>query len=347
MVTELHETAVSVIVPVYKVENYIERCAISLFEQTLDDIEFIFVDDKSPDRSVEILHNVLNKYPAQKEKVTIVHHSQNLGSAMVRETGFKHAKGRYIIHCDSDDWVDKEMYDIMYKTAINENADIVVCDYVAEYVKKSIIFTQKCELKKDKFIFQLLSGQLHSSLWNKLISRDLYSQISFLWRKDCNMWEDFLIVPRLAFYVTNKICYIPKAFYHYSQYNINSYTKNPSLSSVKSILEVSSIINNFFEKQGYPYELALMFFKLSVKCEVLSTMAHYHREGDYRQLYAEADHLIFKHPSLPLYRKILLWLWVHSMDSLASAILKMISKLRDIIRNRGYMHVSAQFRARN
>lgn len=330
----LYKIGVSVIVPIYKVENYIERCAISLFEQTLEDIEFIFVDDKSPDRSIEILYKVLSKYPAQKERVTIVHHSQNLGLAMARETGFRRASGRYIIHCDSDDWVDKNMYEAMYHTAINENADIVVCDYIAEYVNKSIRFTQRCELEKDKFVFQLLSGQLHNGVWNKLINRDLYLQIPFLWKRGCNMWEDVSIIPRLAFYAT-KICYIPNAFYHYSQYNINAYTKTVSLSSAKSVLEASEIVNSFYEKHSRSHGMALMFFKLSAKYEVLSAMSYYNKEGDYRQLYAEADYLIFKHPSLPLYKKVILWLWVHSMDSLASAILYIVTKFRYIIRYGG------------
>ena len=97
---------VSVIIPVYGVEKYIEKCARSLFEQTLDDIEYLFVDDCTPDKSVDILKHILEEYPHRKSQVVIHRMEQNSGQAVVREWGVKNAKGDFIIHCDSDDWVD-------------------------------------------------------------------------------------------------------------------------------------------------------------------------------------------------------------------------------------------------
>lgn len=97
---------VSVIIPVYNVEKYIEHCARSLMEQTLMDIEYIFVDDCTPDHSMEILQRVLTDYPERLESIRIIHHTQNSGLATVRNTGLQIAQGEYIIHCDSDDWVE-------------------------------------------------------------------------------------------------------------------------------------------------------------------------------------------------------------------------------------------------
>ena len=79
---------VSVVIPVYGVEKYIERCARSLFEQTLDDIEYIFVNDCTKDRSIDILNEVINDYPARKQQVRIVHHEENKGSALARLSGW-------------------------------------------------------------------------------------------------------------------------------------------------------------------------------------------------------------------------------------------------------------------
>ena len=327
---ESHKISVSIIVPIYKVEEYIERCAISLFEQTLDDVEFIFVDDNTPDKSIEILLDVLQRYPSQKRKVKIIHHHKNQGLAVTRETGFKQASGRYIIHCDSDDWVDKEMYAAMYEKAMNENADIVVCDYMAEYTKKSVYFSQKCSDKKEIFICQLLSGKLHNGVWNKLISRDLYMQIPFLWKEGCNMWEDVSIISRLAFYAS-RISYIPKGFYHYSQINNNAYTKTLSLTSVKNILEASNIVIDFFKQKNDIFTIPLMYFKLSAKYEILSVMSCNNQVSVYRNLYAEADALLFEHPSLPFYRKILLCFWIHTFDKLAEIFLKSVLKIKAII----------------
>lgn len=100
---------ISVIIPVYGVERYIEQCACSLFEQTMQDgIEFIFVDDCSPDKSIEILENVLREYPHREQQVKIIRHTENQGLGGARKTGMEYATGEYIIHCDSDDWVEPE-----------------------------------------------------------------------------------------------------------------------------------------------------------------------------------------------------------------------------------------------
>ena len=120
---------VSVIIPVYAVEKYIERCARSMFEQTLDDIEYLFVDDCTPDRSIEIFRQVLEKSPHRKSQVTIHRMEQNSGQAVVRKWGMQNATGEYIIHCDSDNWVEVDMYRSMYEKAIEEDADVVICDH--------------------------------------------------------------------------------------------------------------------------------------------------------------------------------------------------------------------------
>ena len=122
---------VSVLVPVYGVEKYIERCARSLFEQTMKDgIEFIFTDDCTRDRSIEILEKVVEEYPERKSQVKIIHHEKNQGLVSARVTGLKEAVGEYVIHCDSDDWVEREMYEIMYRQAKDTDSDIVVCDFL-------------------------------------------------------------------------------------------------------------------------------------------------------------------------------------------------------------------------
>ena len=198
---------VSVIVPIFKVEKYIERCVRSLFEQSLDNIEYIFVDDASPDDSVNILLKLIQEYPSRSQNVKIIRHSKNRGLAMARSTGFLKSTGRYIIHCDSDDWVEQEMYEVMYQTAIKENADIVVCDFIAEYLTKHVYKIQKCALDKVAFVEQLLCGEIHNGICNKLINRKLYSFLSFHWKTGCNMWEDVSIIPRLAFFAT-KIAYV-------------------------------------------------------------------------------------------------------------------------------------------
>ena len=120
---------VSVIIPIYKVRNFIERCACSLFEQTLQDIEYIFVDDASPDDSIDILKSCVERYPERASHVHILVHEHNQGLPAARNTGLPVATGEYIFHCDSDDFVEKDMLEIMYKVATEEDADMVYCDF--------------------------------------------------------------------------------------------------------------------------------------------------------------------------------------------------------------------------
>ena len=113
---------VSVIIAVYGAEKYIERCARSLFEQTLNDIEYIFVDDCSPDKSIEILISVLDDYPHRKKQVRIIRNHSNLGVGGTRTVGMKAATGDYLIHCDPDEGVEHNMYELLYNKAIEDKS---------------------------------------------------------------------------------------------------------------------------------------------------------------------------------------------------------------------------------
>ena len=134
--------SVSVIIPVYKTEEYIEKCADSLFKQTLDNIEYIFIDDNSPDRSIDLLTNVLECFPKRKGQVRIIRHTANTGVSYVRNEGLYIANGEYIIYCDSDDYVDIEMYEKLYSKAKENNADIVGCDFIIEFPDKTVLSKQ-------------------------------------------------------------------------------------------------------------------------------------------------------------------------------------------------------------
>ena len=96
---------VSVIIPIYKVEKYVCRCAETLMQQTLEDVEYIFVDDATPDKSMEVLSTVLAKYPHREEQIHIIHHKKNQGLPAARNSGLRIATGEYVFHCDSDDYV--------------------------------------------------------------------------------------------------------------------------------------------------------------------------------------------------------------------------------------------------
>ena len=130
---------VSVIVPIYGVEKFIERCARSLLEQTLDDIEYIFINDCTPDHSMEILQKVISDYPHRKQQIRIVCMPINSGIAAVRRHGIKLSNAEYIIYCDSDDYIDRDMLEKMYVKALETNADIVMVDIYKEFQNHSYL----------------------------------------------------------------------------------------------------------------------------------------------------------------------------------------------------------------
>ena len=212
---------VSVIIPVYGVEKYIERCARSLFEQTLDDIEYLFIDDCTPDKSVEILKRVLEEYPHRKSQVVIHRMEQNSGQAKVREWGMRNATGEYVIHCDSDDWVDVDMYEKMYKKSVSADYDIVVCDY---YESDGISHVRKNEYISDKVeetMSSILLKKTHSVLWNKLVKKSIYNNEIIY--PIANNAEDYALLVQLAYH-SKSFGYVNEPLYFYF-YNTSSLTK--------------------------------------------------------------------------------------------------------------------------
>ena len=232
---------VSVVVPVYGVEKYIERCARSLFEQTLDDIEYLFIDDCTPDKSVEILKQVMEDYPQRKNKVVIHRMEQNLGQAKVRESGMRSATGEYVIHCDSDDWVHPEMYERLYHYAVTGDYDMVWCDYYRSDGKHNEYIPQKSDTQAVNLVGNMLAGsrsRLIGSVCNRLYKRRLQTGIIY---PKANMNEDLVIVTQLTL-ACKKIGHLSQALYYY-YVNPASICMEPNEKSVVRNLE-GAIDNN-------------------------------------------------------------------------------------------------------
>ena len=119
--------SISVIVPIFNAEKYIERCVNSLLSQTIEGLELIFIDDCSTDNSLKILNDIIRKKERRKFFIQILSTNANSKQAAVRTMGMKIASGEYIANCDPDDWIDPNMYEIMYSKAKETNADIVTC----------------------------------------------------------------------------------------------------------------------------------------------------------------------------------------------------------------------------
>lgn len=241
---------VSVIIPVYGVEKYIERCVRSLFEQTLDDIEYLFIDDCTPDRSIDILKQVLEEYPHRKCQVVIHRMEQNSGQAKVREWGMRNATGEYVIHCDSDDWVAMDMYRLMYDEAKRIDADIVMCGY--KVTDGQTVFSEYYhqQIDKTKLVSSLLTLHEAWSVWNKMCKRTLYD--NDIVYPSLAMGEDMVLTTQLVLRA-QRIGIIDKALYNYF-YNPNSITKIRSESSRykhwKDSVENAKTVISIFQTKG-------------------------------------------------------------------------------------------------
>jgi len=255
---------ISVIIPIFKVEKFVERCIYSLLEQSFDDIEYIFVDDCSPDKSIQILKNALSLYPYRLNQVKILTHMENKGLPSARNSGLSIAKGDYIFHCDSDDWVEKDMLQSLYDVAIQEDADIVWCDWYLSFEKNERYMTQPRYTTPIDALKGILSGVMKYNVWNKLVKRSLYEENHIQFPTGHGMGEDMTMIKLFA--CANKVAYLPKAYYHYVKLNGEAYTNTFSLRHLEDIrYNVDNTI--LFLKERYNNELNdyISFFKLSVK----------------------------------------------------------------------------------
>lgn len=297
---------VSVIVPIYNVEIFISRCAQSLMEQTLTDVEYIFVDDATPDNSIKVLQGVINQYPDKKNQCRIIHHKQNLGLPVARNTGLAVAQGEYIFHCDSDDFVEPGMLEQLYHKAIETDADIVWCDWWLSFAKNERYMKQPEYPTGMEALKGMLSGVMKYNVWNKLIRRSLYEENGITFPAGYGMGEDMTIMRLFA--RASKVAYQPKAFYHYMQQNNGAFCKTFSekhLSDVRhNVSMVTEDLKNLF---GNALDTELAFFKLDVKFPFLISddPAKYNL---WKNWYPEANQYILKNKRLSLRSRCVQWL---------------------------------------
>ena len=254
--------AVSIIVLVYGVEKYIERCARALFGQTMEDLEFIIMDDCSPDASMDILLRVLEDYPQRKGQVKVIHNEVNRGQAYSRRVGVEAATGEYIIHCDSDDWPEPDMYAKLYAKARAEGLDIVAC-------RAFFVFADRTEISADKFESKDLLGaivrqDILNHLWNKLVFRRVYEKgVVF---PEYNMSEDSAIVIQLASNC-DSFGYIDEPLYNYTIREDGLSNGGLSMSMMDQMRENFNLAFTCLESKGLArkYKKDIVFAKCWMK----------------------------------------------------------------------------------
>lgn len=220
--SEIQKPLVSIVSPIYGVENYIEECLESLFNQTYDNIEFVFVNDKTPDHSMEILDRMVEKYNIVNIK--IINHEKNLGLCGVRNTGIKAANGDYIMIVDSDDILPVDSVETLVNCALQNKADFVESDfaYYPGYVGK--VRKRLYDGDRIKYISTFIAMKMSPAIWGKLYSRNLFYDIDNLFVIGRDNVEDAFSTPILADRANN-IAYTDKVCYYYRVDNPDAYSK--------------------------------------------------------------------------------------------------------------------------
>lgn len=295
---------VSVIIPVFKVAEFVERCACSLFDQTLADVEYIFVDDASPDNSVEILKTCIERYPERQGHVKILTHDQNRGLPAARNTGLAVATGEYVFHCDSDDFVEKYMLEEMYRAATERDADVVYCDFYLSFKSSERCLSNPTyESAEDMLKFGLLSGKMKYNVWNKLVRRTVYTDNDIWFPVGHAMGEDMTMIKLVA--CAKKVAHVPKAFYHYVKLNSNAYSATMSDRHKEDIrFNVDHVIEFLENKFGSRFDKEIAFFKLNAKLPFLMT----ENEEEYavwQIWWPESNRFIWENKQQPLRTKLI------------------------------------------
>ena len=236
---------VSIIVPVYNVEQYLDKCINSILNQTFRDFELILVDDGSTDNSGDIC----DKYKKIDNRITVIH-KKNAGLSSARNTGLKYSKGEYIGFIDSDDYIDKDMYNKLYNVCKENNCDISVCKFGHE-IDGKYIRTQEDQYVKimnnHEGMEELFKGILYRfSSCNKLYKATVFKEITF---PEGRIHEDLSTTYRL-FSNANKIAYINYIGYIYVKRSNSILTSSYSNKRLDAFIGWSEILDFINEK--YP-----------------------------------------------------------------------------------------------
>lgn len=284
---------ITVIVPIYNVAQYISRCVESLMQQTLCQVEYIFVDDCSPDNSIAVLHSVLEKYPDRLAHTKVIKHNLNRGVSAARNSGISAATGEYIFFCDSDDYLEPTMLELLYRQAVAQQADYVWCDYFIARGKETTAITQPSSSTRDIAIRQMLTFELSYNVWNKIVKRAIFTKHNITFAEGQTMGEDLVMIQLLAY--ANRVANVQIPLYYYVQDNGTSATKHYTLRHCKSlhftVCETVSAIRDLFPNK---FELELSSLQIQSKWPLLiqRDKAIYH---EWERYYPEAHAYIWKY----------------------------------------------------
>ena len=315
---------ITIIIAVYNCEKYIEVCARSLFEQTLNDIEYVFVNDATPDNSINILEKVIEDYPTRKPFIKIINLEKNGGVSDARRIGIENATGEYIIHCDSDDWVDKDMYERLYLKAKETGADIVGCNFRHEFSDKQYDFQQQYADTMEENISRLINGRIFPSLCTSLTRRSLIEDNGISFPVGLNMGEDLFFNLQLYLHA-KKIVSTNWAPYHYRHTKDSSCVQR-TRKSIDSDIAIARQIEelmrkqHLYEKYAQDIEYRKFFSKMPLMQDI-SNKVNYH---EWLSIYPETNKHVWQYKQIDWKQRLELWFAANKMLLTAKAFKQLL-----------------------
>ena len=231
---------ISVIVPIYGVERFIGRFAESLLSQSYPDIQFIFVNDGSKDRSVTVLRGLIDeRFSHLKDRIIIVD-KENEGCPKARRTGLEYATGDYIMHADPDDWYSEGAFTAIAAAVQENQADLLYFDYYKEYETKGKTKHKKEKLYtieyKEKYIRDMYNHRACGCVWNKIVRRSVYTDNPIYFPQTSSA-EDVCLMTQLVGY-SKSFAHIEAPLYHYRRDNPGSVSKrNPKFRRYRAVVK--------------------------------------------------------------------------------------------------------------
>lgn len=247
---------VSIVIPVYGVEKYIARCAISLFEQSYDNIEYIFVNDCTKDNSIQVLEDVMKGYPTRDNAVTIVNHERNRGLAAARNTGLDHCTGEFVLHVDSDDYLEPDSVETLVAQQQKTDADIVLGIALMHTHHDEIFLPHPQYQNKEEMVLDMMQTTINHSIWKRLIRKSLFDDYDIRAKEGVNCGEDCWVMTRLAYYAKS-FDTVDKVVYHYDCTRDGSYTANKkgalNKKRIRDDIATAELIIGFFKDKEPVY----------------------------------------------------------------------------------------------
>lgn len=301
---------ISIIIPIYNVEAHVEKCVRSLFNQSMIDLEYIFIDDGSPDNSLTIIKNVLLEFPARVNAVTFIRHDKNRGLTSSRNSGLSVARGEYIMHCDGDDWLDIEMCHKLYEHAVRTDSDIVYCDYWMVFNSGMQRYTT-IDIINDRYLYIKKYMLGLTVLWNFIAKKSLYDKYQLKSPEHITYCEDFHLAIRL-FYFASRIHKVSESLYYYNRTNVSSLLNQSGIKAREDSLVAFSEIAEFLKGKGVYY-----YFEQEVNWRILNAKQDWILNPQTYELFLntlpESNKYILDCPYLNLKIKILMWCKLHNL----------------------------------